>query len=582
MATGTAIARPRRWDEPFGGATMAETDVERVLAQPVFAAIDQERFPASQPLPEILRNDGRVVRFDPGDVIVREGDYGNSVFVVLSGSVSAVLDRTTDAELGRRTHAGRRSMWQALKQLWANNRESEARDIQRYFHGRGDVGVRGTNSHAQSYIAELSGFLARHTTASLGPGETFGEIAALARQPRTATVVATEATEVVELRWQGLRDIRKRDRGFRDHVDGLYRERRLAQQLEESPLFAHLSPETLAEIAHQTSFETHGSVEWFRDYKQVKARDPSAVVEHEPVIAEEGSYLDGLMLIVSGFCRVSERLGHGHRTVSYVSRNNVFGLAEICAHHWHGEPLTVRRSLRGVGSVDVLRIPTGLVERHVLPNLPADQLPPLPARAEETQEASEPDTEAQAVRTDTDLGLPQDLVDFFVDQRTINGTATMLIDTNRCTGCDDCIRACASTHDNNPRFKRHGPIHDGIQVTNACMHCADPVCMIGCPTGAIHRHASGPVVIDDATCIGCGTCAESCPYDNISMVEIRGQDGGFVIDQEANEPIQKATKCDLCYDQLGGPACQRACPHDALIRVDMRDTETLADWISRT
>jgi Fe-S-cluster-containing dehydrogenase component len=114
------------------------------------------------------------------------------------------------------------------------------------------------------------------------------------------------------------------------------------------------------------------------------------------------------------------------------------------------------------------------------------------------------------------------------------------------------------------------------------MHCADPVCLIGCPTGAIHRHESGPVVIDDATCIGCGTCANACPYDNISMVEIRDKTGAFVVDEASQEPIVKATKCDLCFDQLGGPACQRACPHDALIRVDMRDHKTLAQWVNRS
>ncbi len=158
----------------------------------------------------------------------------------------------------------------------------------------------------------------------------------------------------------------------------------------------------------------------------------------------------------------------------------------------------------------------------------------------------------------------------------------MLIDTDRCTSCDDCVRACASTHDNNPRFKRHGPIHDGLQVTNACMHCVDPVCLIGCPTGAIHRHASGPVVIDDATCIGCGTCAQSCPYDNITLVEIRDADGGFIVDEQTGQAIVKATKCDLCYDQLGGPACQRACPHDALVRMEMQDVQHLAEWVNRS
>jgi Fe-S-cluster-containing dehydrogenase component len=99
------------------------------------------------------------------------------------------------------------------------------------------------------------------------------------------------------------------------------------------------------------------------------------------------------------------------------------------------------------------------------------------------------------------------------------------------------------------------------------MHCRDPACMIGCPTGAIHRHeTAGVVVINDDTCIGCGTCANSCPYDNIRLVEIANSSGVPVVDDEGR-PIVKATKCDLCVEQLGGPACARACPHDALRRV---------------
>lgn len=106
--------------------------------------------------------------------------------------------------------------------------------------------------------------------------------------------------------------------------------------------------------------------------------------------------------------------------------------------------------------------------------------------------------------------------------------------------------------------------------------------MIGCPTGAIHRDSlEGNVVINDATCIGCGTCANSCPYSNIRMVEIRDGKGSFILDQQTNTPIVKATKCDLCIDQLGGPACQRACPHDALIRINMQNTQSLAEWVTR-
>ena len=132
------------------------------------------------------------------------------------------------------------------------------------------------------------------------------------------------------------------------------------------------------------------------------------------------------------------------------------------------------------------------------------------------------------IRNPKSTTIDSQLLDFLADHRFLNGTQTMLINLDRCTRCDDCVRACAATHDNNPRFIRQGPKHDNLMVANACMHCVDPVCMIGCPTGAIARDAeTGTVRINDRTCIGCSTCANSCPYEAIRMVEIR-EPGGRV------------------------------------------------------
>jgi Fe-S-cluster-containing hydrogenase component 2 len=63
------------------------------------------------------------------------------------------------------------------------------------------------------------------------------------------------------------------------------------------------------------------------------------------------------------------------------------------------------------------------------------------------------------------------------------------------------------------------------------------------------------------------------------MVETRDSSGSVIVDDKQT-PILKATKCDLCAGQLGGPACQRACPHDALIRVDIRDSDALNRWLT--
>jgi Fe-S-cluster-containing dehydrogenase component len=97
----------------------------------------------------------------------------------------------------------------------------------------------------------------------------------------------------------------------------------------------------------------------------------------------------------------------------------------------------------------------------------------------------------------------------------------------------------------------------------------------------IRAPTEGQVVINDLTCIGCATCANSCPYDNIQMVAIRDHAGTFIVDEKTQTQILKATKCDLCIDQLGGPACARACPHDALFRAEMREFDKLSRWLNR-
>ena len=224
--------------------------------------------------------------------------------------------------------------------------------------------------------------------------------------------------------------------------------------------------------------------------------------------------------------------------------------------------------------MDVLVIPTPVFDEFIAPRFSAEEIVQLHERIRRESQIN--------VGHDAEATFGPEMIEFLVEERYVNGTATMLIDLDRCTRCDDCVRACAASHDNNPKFIRHGRVQNGIMVANACMHCVDPVCMIGCPTGAIHREsAEGQVVINDLTCVGCATCANSCPYDNIQMVEIRDRQGRFILDEATQTPILKATKCDLCVDQLGGPACVRACPHDALFRADMQEVDELARWLNR-
>jgi Fe-S-cluster-containing dehydrogenase component/CRP-like cAMP-binding protein len=516
------------------------------MIRPEIAAIHAAKFPSHIPLAGILTNDTRIMRYQPGDLIVREGDYGNSAFLILSGKVRVVVSPGLPGELlGRRTRR-KKSVVESLSQLWTNRRIPEVRDTQRDTNR--SLRKEGDAQHARVFLQDIPAILNAHKTAELLEGALFGELAALGRVPRTATVFAETEATLLEIRWQGLRELRKYDEGWRRKIDERYRENALKVHLSETPLFAGLDASALEEISKHTLFETYGAFDWNISYQKLRSLGKVGP-EHEPVIAKEGDYPDGLLLIRAGFARVSIRWGSGARTLTYLGKGDSFGLEELY-EAWHDRKnVSLLTTLTALGYVDLLRVPTKILEEYVFPKI---------------------DRPPQQLKGAVERPMADDSVlEWTVEERFINATQAMVIDLNKCIRCDDCVRACAATHGGNPRFLRHGKTFDHWMVANACMHCADPVCMIGCPTGAIHRSPSGGVVvINDETCIGCSTCANSCPYDNIRMVEIRDDHGHLIQDQETQHPILKATKCDLCWDQLGGPACARACPHDALQRTD--------------
>ncbi|MEX2671144.1 MAG: cyclic nucleotide-binding domain-containing protein [Phycisphaeraceae bacterium] len=584
------MKKPSRWDEPFAREPLADEQIDRLLTMEPFAHMDASRFPPNLPLSDILRNDTRIVNCRRGDVVVRQGDYGNSVFLVLKGALVASLEPIAPSLLGRKR--GQRRGWLGTAwQMLTKPRLRESRDTAAYpqFAKRaGAADSSGNTIAAQDFVNLLEedpDVLGRYKTAPIEAGHMFGELGALGRIPRTATVLADSDAQLLEIRWQGLRDLRRHDEALRDHVDRLYRRFGLLTQLRQTPCLAHLNESELAEVVEAAEFDTYGSFEWYGTYRQLREESAAGRLQAEPMIAEQGHHPNGLILIRAGFARLSRQHGTGEQTLSYLTRGQAFGLGELLHNHQQDAPRPYQCSLRAVGYTDIIRISTHVLERLVFPRADPGQLeaiaPSLATPARTPMDASvdpqwypPPEPEQQ---------IEPGVLDSLVEQRLINGTATMLIDMDRCTRCDQCVQACADGHSNNPRFLRHGTVIDHYMVANACMHCADPVCMIGCPTGAIHRDAeTGNVEINDRTCIGCSTCANNCPYDNIRMVEIQDQQTQRpVVDPDTGQPIVKATKCDLCTDQMGGPACQRACPHDALVRMDMQDIPSLSQWMNR-
>lgn len=164
------------------------------------------------------------------------------------------------------------------------------------------------------------------------------------------------------------------------------------------------------------------------------------------------------------------------------------------------------------------------------------------------------------------------LLEFMMKEGLTDAENVLLIDSDLCVGCDNCESACAATHGGFSRLDRKGgKSFAAIQIPVSCRHCENPLCMLDCPPDALSRSASGEVVIKDS-CIGCGNCVSNCPYGVIKLVYDYTSSGWsflslFGLGKKEKGPA-KAAKCDMCYELAGGPACVRACPTGAAMRVN--------------
>ena len=193
------IQRPQRWDNPFS-REMSDGDVDRALAVGPLSRVDPDEFPASASLRDIVRNDSRINRYGNGDIVIRAGDYSNSAFVVLAGKVRVVVEPMLDDDFLGRPKVRKKDLLTAFSQLWRNSKLPEFRDFRRYQRGA-SVGLRRTDSdETRVFLQDLPRILEDHRTVELGVGEMFGEIATIARTPRTTTVFADGEAELVELR----------------------------------------------------------------------------------------------------------------------------------------------------------------------------------------------------------------------------------------------------------------------------------------------------------------------------------------------------------------------------------------------
>lgn len=146
-----------------------------------------------------------------------------------------------------------------------------------------------------------------------------------------------------------------------------------------------------------------------------------------------------------------------------------------------------------------------------------------------------------------------------------------LIDVSKCTACRGCQVACKAwnelpaestkqrgTYENPPgnsgttwmkvQFRERPG--EWLFRAHSCMHCTNASCAEVCPTNAI-SHNGEVVLIDQGLCIGCGYCAQACPFD----IPHRDEETGT------------ARKCTFCIDRITNgeqPACAKTCPPGAI------------------
>lgn len=128
-------------------------------------------------------------------------------------------------------------------------------------------------------------------------------------------------------------------------------------------------------------------------------------------------------------------------------------------------------------------------------------------------------------------------------------------DMTKCVGCRTCQIACKDKNrlDVGTLFRNVRTFETGVypqpgiyHLSATCNHCADPKCVEGCPTQAMHKLDNGIVAHDPDKCIGCRYCTWNCPYEVPQYVKELGI----------------VRKCDMCMDLVAkgqNPACVDAC-----------------------
>lgn len=178
----------------------------------------------------------------------------------------------------------------------------------------------------------------------------------------------------------------------------------------------------------------------------------------------------------------------------------------------------------------------------------------------------------------------------------------MVFDLRRCIGCNACVVACKQENSlpdgvffTKTLSEEYGvyPAANRVYIPTLCNHCENAPCEKVCPSGATYTRDDGIVMVDGDKCIGCGTCAVACPYDQRTQFDADNLKNGMFGDGNLTDFEKQGydrwtpgtvTKCDFCSQRVDAgldPACVVTCPTDARIFGDLDDPNSKPNQLIR-
>lgn len=292
--------------------------------------------------------------------------------------------------------------------------------------------------------------------------------------------------------------------------------------------------------------------------QEVSSRAKSKNFKKNEILFKEGEVGDALYVIRKGSVKISKLDSKGKNlTQSYLAAGNFVGEMALL------NPEPTPRSATVTAAVATETI---VINKNDFLSL-LDHSSELKKRIQTLADERKFEN-ATARKTEKTAAM----LEFILQEGLSDADNVLIIDSDLCVGCDNCEKACEATHGGYSRLDRKGgKSFASIQVPISCRHCENPLCMLDCPPDALARLPNGEVVIRDS-CIGCGNCTRNCPYGVIQMIHDNPPEKFSLFSwlyskKHSEEGPAKAAKCDQCANLDGGPACVRACPTGAAMRV---------------